>query len=194
MDTAATVGFDRGLDVPAPPASMAPPSGFYPYIAFVDTNYQYLDAAWADIRAVGDSAEWKIIIHNPTDRTTIKWNPDSIPPGIIQINGIGIRKFSGEYEVAKNETSIVITYFREQMKPVEATSIIEFELEEASNVVIKIRDSGGRVKDILELGTLVKGEYRRKWNAEGQEPGIYIYNVYANDNLIATGKIAIVGE
>jgi len=194
MDRQASDHFDRGFDVPAPPATMAPPSGFYPYISFVDTNYRYLDAAWTDIRAISDSSKWIIILHHPETLTTITWRTDSIPIGNLDIDNIDIRMLDGKFIIPKSDTIFTIKYSRKPIISTEPQLKIDFNLPKPAKVNIVIYGKHWKQIDKLDYGTLVAGEYNKKWKPSAKLSGVFIYQVFADDILIAVGKLLTVSN
>ncbi len=194
MDAQATDHFDRGFDTPAPPATMAPPSGFYPYISFVDTNYRYLDAAWTDIRAISDRASWKIILHHPEAPTTITWRTDSIPRGNLYIDGIDIRMLDGKFTIPQSDTIFEIEYSRKPIVDNQQKLTIDFKLSKPAKVHSVILGKNSKQIDKIDYGTLVAGEYHKKWLPKGKLSGTYIYQVFADDVLISVGKLVAIGK
>ncbi len=193
MDPAATDGFDRKFDMPAPPATMAPPHGFYPYISFVDTNYRYLDAAWKDIRAPHDTAMWKIILHYPGTLTTITWDPKKLPrKGKIRIEGIDAALLEGKFTVPAGDTIVIIEYAKKGFAGSGGHKTVDFVLKKPARVHALIYKKGWQLVERVDFGSLVAGEYHKKWTPK--KPGEYFYNVFADDRLIAVGQISAEGK
>ncbi|GEM_PF-2484228 len=193
MNDSATDRFDRQFDMPAPPATMAPPHGFYPYISFVDTNYRYLDAAWKDIRAPHDSALWKIILHYPDTLTTITWEPKKLPVGgKILIEGIDASLLGGKYVVPQGDTIVEIKYISASKYRPQGGKVIRFNLKEPARVHALVYSAGWKMVDDVDFGSLVPGEYKKVWKPKSS--GEFFYQVFAGDKLIAAGPLYVGNE
>jgi len=195
MDTVATDGFDRGIDIPSPPVSMAPPTGFYPFIKFEDPNYTYIPAAWADIRAVSEKAKWKIILHGVEEPVTASWTGIELPAGYLTINGIDFNSLAGKFVVPANDTILEIDYCEKRPKmPEEHTTAIKFKLDKPAHIKVVIKDKNGIHVETLDYGTVVAGEHHRNWHPVEASPGIFLYEIYADDEITAYGKLVILGH
>ena len=186
----ATDGFDAKLDKPAPPV---PPAGFFPYFPCDDKKYSYLPALWGDVRHPADSIKWQIILRNTTVPVSVEWENDSLPAGYIAIEGTDMRKLGGHFDVADNDTVVVIQYSKRA--PVEQSfspTSIMFTLKSASTVVITISDRNGNIVDTIGPKKFSAGSHSINWNYPAQK-GIYLYRVEADGEKIAQGKIVLIG-
>ncbi|MCK5832636.1 hypothetical protein KAH81_03100 [bacterium] len=106
MEDSASVGFDISIDKPSPPP---PPIGFYCFFSLSDTNYDFIDGLWGDIRPLADSARWEVILRRQEELATI--SVDSLPSeGYIYINDQKINSSEMQLVVPPNTPTINIEY------------------------------------------------------------------------------------
>jgi len=191
MDSSATTGFNAKIDFPAPPI---PPTGFFPYFPCKDSKYSYIQALWGDVRAIADSAQWTMRLHNASVPVVIEWSVDSLPAGFLNIEGKLMRDLNGKYKVPANDTLITFEFMK-NFSPANVLTLtnIKFTLEAEADVKITITDKDGSVIDILSPGKLPAGDNSFNWNG-ATKAGFYFYSVEAGGKRIATGRILSIGS
>jgi hypothetical protein len=75
--------------------------------------------------------------------------------------------------------------------PFNAATVVPFSLGEPSDVSLTIRDSGGRVVAVRELGRLPAGEHRTIWQAEAEPSGVYVLSLRSGSRILSR-KIALI--
>ncbi len=172
MEFGATEGFDRDLDVAAPPV---PPVGFYCYMPMADTSFEFLDAVWKDIRKPDKSADWKLRLVRPTKPPQIRFR--NLPTiGKITVNNIDAVEESLALTFAKSDTEITIKYRRGFWE--EPLATIDFETNYDGEAIIVIKDQSGKPVRRLPDMFLKAGEHSIGWNATDNrgnevEAGLY---------------------
>jgi len=176
MVPGASEGYDRDIDLAAPPI---PPVGFYSYFPVEDTSFEFLNAAWTDMRAPGPSAEWQIRIVRPTQPTRVVFS--GLPMiGKLSINNIDAVEESLALTFSQADTVLRIKYDRGFWEEPSAT--IDFETTFDAEAIIVITDSEGRSVRRLPDMFLKAGEHSIGWNARSNrsyevEPGLYTARV-----------------
>ncbi len=171
MAPSATAGFDRELDMVAPPL---PPVGFYCYFTFSDTNYEFINALWADIRPPAKSDEWQIRLHRPERPARVHFS--GLPEvGLIKVNNVPVVADSFAMTFGGQDSILKIAYsggFYE-----EPNAFIEFEVTHAADAIIVIHKNGKSIRRLPDM-FLAAGEHSLGWNALDNrgnpvEPGLY---------------------
>ncbi|MCK5833906.1 T9SS type A sorting domain-containing protein, partial [bacterium] len=75
--------------------------------------------------------------------------------------------------------------------PFNSSCVIDFSLDEKSEVLIEVFDMSGRVVDIIESGKLSPGNYITLWSPEKLPSGGYLIKMSANGELLTTKAIYI---
>lgn len=176
MAPSATDGFDRDIDVAAPPV---PPVGFYCYIPIADTSHEYLTALWSDFRKPASSAEWEIRLVRPQRPPQVIFT--GLPRvGKITINNIEAVEDSLALTFSKSDTVLKVRYSRGFWE--EPVANLSFEIKHDAEAIIVIKDPDGKPVRRLPDMFLKAGEQNIGWNATDNrgnkvEPGIYYANI-----------------
>ncbi len=190
MDSAATDGFDPGVDVAIPPFNPT----FFCYFACNDPRYSYIPALSADIRAPADSASWQIVLRNASVPVVIEWDEDSLPAGYFELDGNDLRDLGGEYEVPGNDTIVVLSFRRVPPAKPRDFVRISFELPRSGRVEVVVRDESGEVVARIRPGRLAEGKNSVRWNTSGVRAGRYFYSVLIGSDEVATGEVRVRGR
>jgi hypothetical protein len=75
--------------------------------------------------------------------------------------------------------------------PFNAATVVPFRLGESSDVSLTIRDAGGRVVTVRELGRLPAGENRTTWQAEAEPSGVYVISLRSGSKVMSR-KVALI--
>lgn len=210
MDPRATSFFDRDIDKVAPPV---PPEGSHSFFKIRDEKYSFIEGLWDDIRAIEDTATWKIITVNLERDITLLWIPDSLPEGDILFNDtLSLRQFSnGRLNIGK-ESVFTLVYKRKPTptkmqdvtakqfifsiddilpNPFNSTANINFSIPSgSSDVRISIFDITGHIVRELFTGTLEQGRYRIVWDGKDNNnnilpSGLYFVSLVKGDEKIS---------
>jgi len=172
IEPGATDGFDRDIDLAAPPL---PPVGFYCFFPFSDTAYEYLSALWSDIRGPGGSAEWEIRLNRPDKPPQITFS--NLPKvGMLRINNVDAVSESLALTFSRSDSVLKLEYVRGFWE--EAISTIDFEVPEPVDAIIVIKTANGEPIRRLPDMFLNSGIQSIGWNATDNrgnpvEPGLY---------------------
>ncbi len=113
MEDSASVGFDLKIDKPSPPP---PPIGFYCFFSLSDSNYDFIDGLWGDIRPISDSASWEVILRRQEEEAVVA--VDSLPrEGSIYINEQKMDSSKTELIVPKGSGTIDIKFLQNVENP-----------------------------------------------------------------------------
>ena len=178
MNSEASQGFDKNIDKVSPPP---PPEGFYCYFPLDDSEFEFLNALWGDIRSTASEALWQIDlkrIEQPT-KIVIMGLPRV---GKISIEGIPITKDSMALSFPQADSTLKIEYSGGFWE--EPVVKINFELPEAAGALITIQTEAGKAVRRLPDMWLAAGKQSIGWNAEDNmgnpvEPGIYYAQIKA---------------
>lgn len=176
MADGASDGFDRDIDIAAPPV---PPVGFYCYFPLNDPEFDFLNAAWKDMRAPSASAEWHIHLVRPEQPPQIIFS--GLPQiGKLSINNIDAVEESLALTFAKSDSILRIVYSRGFWE--ESVSTIDFSTKFDAEAVIVVKDAAGNPVRRLPDMFLRAGEQSIGWNGTDNmgakvEPGIYYTRV-----------------
>lgn len=83
--------------------------------------------------------------------------------------------------------------FQNNPNPANNITNIRFELANAGDVVLEIRDMTGRIVETRDLGTLNSGVHGERFNTSSMEAGLYTYSVIINGSRL-TKTMVIAGN
>jgi hypothetical protein len=87
-------------------------------------------------------------------------------------------------EFAGGEIPIKFELFQNYPNPFNPTTAISYQLNQPSEVVLKVFNITGQEVALLLQARQPAGKYQFKWNASNLPSGIYYYQIQANDNLM----------
>ena len=87
-------------------------------------------------------------------------------------------------EFAGGEIPIKFELFQNYPNPFNPTTAISYQLNQPSEVVLKVFNIAGQEVALLFQARQPAGKYQFKWNASNLPSGIYYYQIQANDNLM----------
>ena len=90
-----------------------------------------------------------------------------------------------------NKTDVVSSELKPYPNPFDSYTEISYVVPENANIVIKIYDLFGKELFTLINEYKIKGEYKYSLNADELKSGIYIYKIYAGNN-ISSNKMVII--
>ena len=217
MNENATLSYDRGLDIPAPPL---PPEGSHTLIEFDDPDMPYLDGLWKDYRPITDKAIWNVKTHNIEQPLKFHFIYNDLPSGQFTINdSIDIREYTnGLIELGMARTFTI--RYSENYQPLPITSgnrlpdrtglenIYPNPFNQHTSFYLTIAENnldmnlslynilGKKIKDIWK-GTLKKGTYRIIYDGtnKNNEPlasGLYLCKLQSGDRVIDINKLLVV--
>jgi hypothetical protein len=106
-NTAASDGFDSGIDVPHPPPG--PSAKFDGYFSIIDPIFPQLDG---DYRAPVDMIQWSLYLKSNSEPIVLAWDVGTVPAGIsLRMTGSGLdidMKVSGGTSISAGTHSITI--------------------------------------------------------------------------------------
>jgi len=189
----ATVGFDRGLDMPIPPA--LPGATFDVYVE--GTEFGRLSK---DIR---NNDGWTIVV-NAENSVVLEWSGDAPENMVligngqeIEISGEGSAVVDPGIYVAKQRVPIPEDYalVGAAPNPFNAACGINFDLPEEVEVTVEVFDMLGKKVNTLVNNEMKPGSHRVIWNGcddSGREAssGVYLYRLQAGD-FKASGRMVL---
>ncbi|MGE5316779.1 MAG: CHRD domain-containing protein [Chloroflexota bacterium] len=75
--------------------------------------------------------------------------------------------------------------------PVQSTLMLEFQLEKAANIEVRVFDLIGKEISSVFFGNKVAGSYRESLNASQLQNGLYIYSLYINGTAVSKSKVLV---
>ena len=76
--------------------------------------------------------------------------------------------------------------------PVSNSTVFSYNLDQSSTVEIIIYSLTGQVIDVIEEGSMTKGNHKVSWNNQGLSSGIYIYSLVTNGTLVESKQLTII--
>jgi len=189
----ATIGFERGLDMPIPPA--LPGATFDVYIEA--TRYGRM---LTDIR---DKGEWVIVVDAETP-VELTWDGDAPEDLVligggreIEINNEGSTVIEPGRYVAKRRISVPDDFALHGAapNPFNAACGITFDIPKTSDVSIEVYDLLGKKVNTLTSGEFEPGTHRVVWSGQDDygrdvSSGVYLYKMTAGE-FKATGRMVL---
>ncbi|MCX6164779.1 MAG: T9SS type A sorting domain-containing protein [Ignavibacteriae bacterium] len=100
-------------------------------------------------------------------------------------NPIGIKNI---YSEIPKEFSLQQNY----PNPFNLSTIINYQCSIKGNIKIKIYDITGKEVVVLVNGEYPPGMYEAKWDANGQESGLYLYSLFVDNRIVETKKMLLI--
>ncbi len=217
MDSTATIGYDRGMDVVAPPL---PPEGSHSFIEYKADDLPFINGLWKDVRPLSNKASWSVKTLRLSQPIQLVFNYDNLPAGQITIDDtINLREhpegtidlgrvelFSISYDSAyhplaiseKGELPTKTALKQISPNPFNRSTKIHFSVGPGNpHISLDIYNILGEHIKTLWDGKLSQGNYEIIYDGTGvgNQPltsGLFLCKIASNSNTVDVKKVLVI--